>query len=183
MMNDETEIIKQLKAGKEEGVRALFDQYYTPLCLYALKFIDDFEKAEDIVQEVFIHFWEHRPYNYSISNIKAYLFTAVRNNSLNYLRKIKQYKHELLDEQFELLEDNIDNYSELDKKKVQLYAELDLLPPQSKAIFERIIFEGMKYKEVANELNVSVNTVKTLFSRTLKRLRSSVEIIILLFFV
>ena len=77
-------------------------------------------------------------------------------------------------------EENYDDNSELEQKKKQLYTEIDKLSPQAKLVFESIVFSNMKYKEVAEELGVSVNTVKTTFSRALKRLRSSLDVIILL---
>ena len=78
-MNLQEEVIKKkLIAGDESGLRQLFDMYYTPLCVYALKFIDSFDKVEDIVQDVFISFWESGKATEITSTIKNYLFRAVK---------------------------------------------------------------------------------------------------------
>jgi len=179
MSKGELEILKKLKAGDESGLRQLFDMYYTPLCIYALKYIDSFETVEDIVQEVFISFWETKKANEITSTIKSYLFTAVKNNALNFLRKHNRYHHEALDEQFEMICEDYEDTEELEEKKKLLYQEIDKLSPQAKVVFESIVFANMKYKEVAEELGVSVNTIKTTFSRALKRLRSSLDVIIM----
>ncbi|WP_430811831.1 MULTISPECIES: RNA polymerase sigma-70 factor [unclassified Carboxylicivirga] len=183
MGNDKSNINVQGQAAREQGFRALFDQYYTPLCVFALKYIDAFDEVEDIVQEVFIQFWDKQRGNYHISNVKGYLFTAVKNNALNHLRRSNKYQLEVLDEQFERIDEEYENPAAMERKKQQLYREVDKLSPQSKTVFERIVFENMKYKEVANELGVSVNTVKTTFSRSLKRLRSSIDLIVYLLMV
>ncbi|PTN10424.1 RNA polymerase sigma-70 factor [Mangrovibacterium marinum] len=180
-MNDrESEILLQLKAGEEKGFRALFELYYTPLCVFALNYVDSFEKVEDIVQEVFINFWENQKANQLKSSLRSYLFTAVRNNLLYDLRSSSRYRHEAIDARFELADDVLDDQSELEEKKQQIYQQLEQLSPQARAVFERLVFRNMKYKEVASELGVSVNTVKTTFARTLKRLRSSFDLILVI---
>ena len=78
----EQEIIRKIKSGDESGLRLLFDLYYSPLCVFAYKYFDSYEKAEDVVQEAFITLWEkNRMINFT-GSIKSYLFSIVRNNSI-----------------------------------------------------------------------------------------------------
>ena len=172
------EIITKLQKRDESGLRQLFDLYYTPLCVFSLKYLDSFEKAEDIVQEVFINFWENRRFVGISGSIRSYLFAAVKNNSLNYLRKNSRIRfEEIEDHVIPMIEEGRD-LEDLERKKTQLYKELDQLSQQSRRVFEAIVFENQKYKEVAEELDVSVNTVKTYFSRALKQLRGSLSVIV-----
>lgn len=179
MKHQEQIIIEKLKKGDESGLRQMFDVYYSPLCVYAMRYLDGFDVVEDMVQEVFINFWENKRVDSLTTSLKAYLFTAVRNNALNYIRKNNRYRIEELDDEFDILMEEVDTEA-LEEKKAKLFTELDQLSEQSRKVFEAIVFDNMKYKEVAEELGVSLNTIKTHFSRALKQLRSSLDIIILI---
>ena len=180
MKTQEQIIIQKLKDGDESGLRQMFDLYYTPMCVFALKYLDSFDQAEDLVQEIFIGFWENKRVNQLTSSLKSYLFTSVRNNAINRIKKNNRFRIEELDDEFDLFdEDNFDP-EELEQKKQRIYKEIEKLPTQSRKVFELIIFGNYKYAEVAKELDITQNTVKTHFSRALKQLRSSLDIIILI---
>ncbi len=180
MKNLEQNIIQKLRTGDESGLRQMFDTYYSPLCVFALKYIDSFDLAEDLVQEVFIKFWEKKKVQGLRGSLKSYLFSAVKNDSLNHIRQNKKFRIEELDDEFDLLMEQSSDMEDLEDKKLKLYQEMENLSEQSRKVFEAIIFQNMKYKEVAEELDVSVNTIKTHFSRALKQLRSSLDIIIMI---
>jgi len=180
MRDQEQNIIQKLQVGDESGLRQMFDIYYSPLCVFALKYIDSFDLAEDLVQEVFITFWEKKRVEQLQGSLKSYLFTAVKNNALNHIRKNNKFRIEELDDEFDMLMEDSFDKEDLELKKQKLYKELDVLSPQSRKVFEAIIFQDMRYKEIAEELDVSLNTVKTHFSRALKQLRSSLDIIIMI---
>ncbi|WP_321307113.1 RNA polymerase sigma-70 factor [Marinifilum fragile] len=179
MKHQEQIIIEKMKNGDESGLRHMFDIYYSPLCIFAMRYLDAFDVAEDLVQEVFINFWENKRIHSLNSSLKSYLFIAVRNNALNYIRKTNRYRIEELDDEFDILMEEVDT-DVLEEKKAKLFRELDQLSEQSRKVFEAIVFDNMKYMEVAKELDVSLNTIKTHFSRALKQLRSSLDIIILI---
>jgi RNA polymerase sigma-70 factor (ECF subfamily) len=180
MKDQEQDIIQKLKNGDESGLRQMFDTYYSPLCVFALKYIDSFDLAEDLVQEVFITFWEKKRIDQLQGSLKSYLFSAVKNNALNHIRQNKKFRIEELDDEFDVLMEQTSDMEDLELKKQKLYQEMENLSDQGKKVFEAIIFQNMKYKDVAEELNVSVNTVKTHFSRALKQLRSSLDVIIMI---
>lgn len=180
MKNQEQNIIEELRLGEESGLRKMFDLYYSPLCVFALKYIDSFDKAEDLVQEVFIGFWENNRIENLSGSLKSYLFTAVKNNALNNIRKNNKYHIKELDEDLDILIEESCNLEDMEKKRIQLYAELENLSENNRKVFEAIVFENMKYSEIAELQAVSINTIKTQFSRALKQLRSSFDIIILL---
>ncbi len=176
----EQEIIRKFKSGDESGLRLLFDLYYSPLCLFAYKYFDSYDKAEDIVQEAFITLWEKNRLIDFTGSVKAYLFSIVRNNSINKIKEDKRFRFEEIENQsYSIIEDKFES-EELEERKRVLYHEIGQLPSQSKKVFEAIVFEKMKYAEVAADLDVSINTVKTHYSRALKQLRSSLDIIIMI---
>ena len=149
----------------------------------ALKFCDSFQLAEDIVQDLFIKLWDEKIYLKLKGTLSSYLFKAVKNNTLKTIKKNSKYHFEELEDQInKLITDNIDIESiEADREK--LYQELEALPPKSKEVFKAIVLDNLKYKEVAKSLDISVNTVKTHYSRALKQLRNSLDIIIILLLV
>ncbi|WP_461633383.1 RNA polymerase sigma factor [Labilibaculum euxinus] len=180
MENHEQDIISKFKRGDESGLRLFFDLYYVPLCAYAHKYFDSIDQAEDIVQEAFITLWEKNRLIHFTGSIKAYLFSIVRNNSINKIKQENRYRFEEIENKaYGIIEDKFES-QELDERKSKLYQEIDLLPKQCKKVFEAIVFEKMKYAEIAAELNVSVNTVKTHYSRALKQLRSNLDILIMI---
>ena len=69
-----------------------------PLCIYAVKFIDSYQDAEDIVQDFFVKFWNDKMYLNINMNLKSYLFTSVRNNALNFLRQKNKYIFEAVED-------------------------------------------------------------------------------------
>jgi len=183
MKSSDFQILEKLKKGNPTAYKQLFDQYYMPLSIYSLKFCDSFPLAEDIVQDLFIKFWDEKIYLKLENEISPYLFKAVKNNTLKIIKKNNKYQLEEIESQIEkIIVDDIDiNLIELERKK--LYQEIDQLPEKRKEVFKAIVLDNLKYKEVAEQLNISVNTVKTHYSRALKQLRSSLDIIIMLLLV
>ena len=180
-MNSEQDklCIEQLKLGSEAALKKLFDTYYMPLCLYAMQITDSLEVAEDLAQEVFISFWERKAFHLLTSDIKHYLFAAIRNLSLNYMKRERPYALQDMEEAIHTSEycriienDSMTPDDEAIRLKQKLNKALKELTPQEHNVLRAIIFENKKYKEVAEELQISINSVKTLWARALKKLRS-----------
>lgn len=180
MGNHELDIIRKFKRGDELGLRLLFDSYYTSLCVYAYKYFDSFDRAEDVVQEVFITLWEKNRMSDFNGSVKSYLFATVRNNSINKVKAERKFRFEEVEQlSSTIVEEKFESLS-MDERKDKLYAEIEKLPTKSKKVFEAIVFEKMRYSEVAEVFNISVNTVKTHYSRSLRQLRSSLDILIMI---
>lgn len=174
---DEQEILGLISGGDQEGLKCLFDFYYKPLCVFAMNFLDSFEESEDIVQELFVKFWEKYNHSHFEGSLKAYLFSSVQHNCMKSLRKKNKYRFQTLENHMELPVYTEEDFETESKK---LYEEIARLPEQSRKVFELIVLQDMKYKDVADTLRLSVNTVKTHFSRALKQLRGSLNTLILL---
>ena len=166
-MGFDMENVLQAIRRREQGVfKQLFESYFKKMTLFAEYFLLDRGEAEDIV------LWNNAPTLPEVSNLKSYLFTQVRNRSLNRLKHLHvedNYKQWLLEAQAyaEIPEVEIDQ--DMLKK---VYDVIEELPDQSKIIFKRCVLDGKKYKEVAEEMNISVNTVNTQMSRAYKFIRS-----------
>jgi RNA polymerase sigma-70 factor (ECF subfamily) len=168
----EKDILDALKQGNESAVSALFETLYRPLCVYSVQITDSLESTEDIVQDIFLRFWEKKIYLSIQENLRSYLFNAVRNASVDYLRRKRPFAMEDIEEFSYLpMEEDIDE-EELLREKEKLHHVLQQLSPQEYSVLMSIVVENKKYKEVAEELQISVNTVKTHLSRALKFLRT-----------
>lgn len=181
MTSKDIKILDKLKNGDHSGYKELFDLYYTPLSIYSLKYCDSFEMAEDITQDLFVKFWDDKLYLKLEESIGPYLFKAVKNNTLQAIKKRSKYRFEEIEDQVNklLVVESVDlEYIEKEKKK--LHKEIDALPEKSREVFKAIVLDNLKYKQVAEQLDISVNTVKTHYSRALNQLRKSLDLIIIL---
>lgn len=155
----------------------LFKQHYTDLCRYALKLTRNEEVAEEVVQEVFINFWERREEIKITYSAKAYLLTSVRNRSINYLKL--QLPRELKKDE---IDDSNQSTSGSDPTQIE-YRELsgivqkaiDQLPDRCKIIFVLSREEGLTYQQIADKLELSLKTVENQMSIALKKLRVSLK--------
>ena len=155
-------IIWQILAeDQEKGIRLLFERYYVSLVLYAGNFLHDQQQAEDVVQEFFVRLWEDgRLYRITASSIVPYLFTSVRNSCLTCLKKKDMLKEA---EDFRQLQIPVEAFVDLEDDRIsKVMGEIALLPERTRLVVESVMLRGKKYKEVALELKISVNTVKFL---------------------
>ena len=175
-------ILALFTENKEEAFRLLYDTYYLPLCLYSVQFTGSTETSEDIVQNLFVSFWDKNSHTAISSNLHAWLFNAVRFSSLTKVQRERYFSlDELEEESYSPIDDFYDE-EELLQKRSQLLAELKKLPEKPGVYIMHDANDAIKkYKEVAEELHISVNTVKTHLSRALKMLRrfNMIEILIL----
>ncbi|MDR1402278.1 MAG: RNA polymerase sigma-70 factor [Tannerellaceae bacterium] len=157
-----------------------FKELYQPLCLFALRFTNKVDDAEDAVQQTFADLWDKRTGMNRILNLKAYLFQSVRNRSLSVIAKSEWIQSEELFPDVEdcSLEENI-YHAERDAR---LWNEIDKLPPERKKIFLLSKRDGLKYREIADELNISIKTVENQISKALKTLRETAIRIYTFFF-
>ena len=165
----DTDILDAFKQNVNKGGSLLFRRYYKPLILFSNSLLNDDTFSEDIVQDVFYHFINTHAYNrISPNTLATFLFRAARNLCVNKIRNTREYTYaELLS--FEATEEEAITFSpelvEAIRKAIRQ------LPEKTRAVVLSIIVEKKKYKETAESLNVSVNTVKTLLNHGLQQLR------------
>ncbi len=175
----------KIKSGDKGAFKLVFDEYYSPLCLYANSIIHDMDLSQDIVSDCFIRVWERREKIKIESSLKYYFLVSVRNALYAYLKSPESRKEDI-NVVIERLENTpIDEYNlEKDKTIQQVYRLIEELPEQRRRILELAAFKGKTYAEIAEILNISINTVKTQMSRTYRFLREQLrdEELLLYFF-
>lgn len=172
---EEKTILKKIKMGDEKAFEKLFKFYYGHLCLFAAKIIEDEITAEEIVQDIFVKFWEKREQITIETSIKNYLFGSVKNSCLNIIKHNKtraQYAQHVLAE----AENNNfrDNYIEIDLAK-KIEESIEALPEKRREIFRMSREEGLKYREIAEKLKISIKTVETQMGLAIKTLRDKLK--------
>ena len=173
----ESTIIRLLEAGDERCMKMMFDTYYQALCTYIMRYLISVEDAEDIVQMVFISLWNNKRGQEFSGSLRAYLFGAASKASLQFMRdRGKAYFVDIELHVDDFLEEmSRDNEVELEKMKEYLYAAIEDLPANPKKVLTAIVFNNTPYKVVAEEMGISVNTVKTYYARALQALRKSLD--------
>lgn len=173
-------VIKGLILGDEETYIFLFRSYYIPLCAYSRRYVGRKDVAEEIVSDTFLKIWENRTSIQISSSVKSYLFQAVCNNSLYYLRKLKNdavldsYFMETASENiaFSVLADEIEDQSlTMENINSRMEEAVNQLPEQQQKAFRLKRLEGKKNKEVAEIMGISVKTVEMHLSKATLTLR------------
>lgn len=165
-------LIFDFKSWKEDSFKPFFEGFYPSLCLFANKYTKDQEASSDIVQEAFFYLWNKKDDIDSIDSAKAYLFKYVKNRSLNYLRDRERRKNFNLQQ----LDSEIffrDNLIEEETYRT-IYDAIKKLPPQGQKVIE-LSLDGFKNQDIADELSISVNTVKTIKLRAFKTMREELK--------
>jgi RNA polymerase sigma-70 factor (ECF subfamily) len=158
---------------KEAVVESLFRDNFEALTRLATKYIGDFDNSKDIVHEVFIAFWQKFDTLPADTQYKSYLFTAVRNKSLNYLRDHKKHLN-IADVEMQTSSEGEDSLESQELAREIDYA-LNLLPERCREVFELSRFEGMKYTQIADQLDISIKTVEAQMSKALRLMRDHLK--------
>lgn len=150
----------------------IFKEYYSQLASFSYQYVKSHDVGEEIVQEMFSNVWAKADKIDIRTNVKSYLYGATRNACLNYL---KHQKIERRYEEHEMLKPNYHdiNFLELDELQIEIEKALDKLPEKCREIFVMSRYEEKKYKEIAEELGLSIKTVENQMSRALKVMRAS----------
>lgn len=173
---DDQELFLQLKQGNQDAFRDLFEKYYPALCHFAHQFTADDQLAEEIVQDLFVRIWEKRDSLQVEISVKQYLFRSVKNLCINYLKHEKIKKKYASDIQRNPEpDDNADHwFLEIDLMK-KIEASIESMPPRRKEIFLLSREQGLKYKEIADSMGISVKTVEAQMGLALKHLREHLK--------
>ena len=154
-----------------EAFEELYRLYYAELCIFAQTYVYQMDIAEDIVQESFYQLWDTTASQRITKSIKSYLYSVIRNKCLNHLRRLQvedKYRQKEMEaikfaSNYEMVEDE-----ELIERVKQAVEEL---PEKCKLTFKMCVLQDMKYKEVAEELGLSVDTIKDHMKRAYRFLR------------
>jgi RNA polymerase sigma-70 factor (ECF subfamily) len=181
--DDDNFTCKKIKGGDISAFEMLFKENYRNLCYYAEDIVKEKAAAEEMVGDFFLKFWEERENAEIRVSIAGYMYTCVRNNCLTYLdhlkvlQKYNAYATYAIKNSDLLYPTSAFPIDLLISKEIVLEIEnaIALLPEQCRAIFNKSRFEELTYDEIAKELNISINTVRTQMSRALVKLRESLK--------
>lgn len=169
MESTEALLVQQLKNGVDAAYKYLYDQHYQILCHVAAQYVKDDFLAETIVGDVIFHLWEVRETIEINTSVRSYLMTCVRNRCIDYL-KSQYHKREVAHSDTGLRDFPVLQYVKDDDYPLGKLLEKELedeimnainrLPDECRRVFNMSRFENRKYEEIAQELKISVNTVK-----------------------
>ena len=168
----------KIRKGDVKAFESLFRQYYAPLCQFAIKYVNDKDIAGELVQDFFYQYWKNKETMAMPRSLKAYMYISVRNNSLKYLRhqNIRQkYAAKLAENMREDSENTIQQTLETQDLQNKINEILNELPERCATIFRMSRYEGLKYKEIAEALSISIKTVEANMGKALQSLREKLD--------
>lgn len=174
---EEYTLLIELKKGNKQAYSILFNKYYRDLVLFGGNFLPNKSLCEDIVQNIFLKLWRDREVLVIETSLKSFLLRSVQNSCLDELRhKGVVREHESYSSTFGA-SDNIDteNYVLYSDLHNHLNDALSKLPESCRQAFEMNRLEGLKYREIAEKLNVSERTIEVRIGKALSLLRNHLK--------
>ena len=179
---------QKIQINNQKEFQKIYLQFFNGLSNYASTILRDRESAKDVVQEVFLDLWKKRNDLVIKTTLDAYLLRAVKFKSIDFIRKAttkQQYAASVSAQEIGYQEQEHDE-EDTKEKKQQIAFAIAQLPPKCRTDFLMSRVHGFTYKEIAQEMNISVKTVENQLSRAFKMLRKSLAdlrfVIFLLFF-
>jgi RNA polymerase sigma-70 factor, ECF subfamily len=176
--------MKFLSSDPEQSIRRLFDAHFHLLVLSAFRYINDYDQAEDIVQDVFVKVWQNFDDLKQVEDLKAYLFKAVKNSSLNYLRhlKVKQKFSINSEELLTAFGKSPEECKTDEETRNRIHQAVNKLPDPWREAFVLSKYDDLKYHEIAREMDISQKTVEKYISKALQFLRHELKDLLLVGF-
>jgi RNA polymerase sigma-70 factor, ECF subfamily len=174
IQNLDSDILLAIRQGNERVFETVFRKHYQALCNYACGILKDMDDAEEVVQSIFMKFWEQREGIEINVSLKSYLYRAVHNTCLNRLKhlKIQEVHKQYVGNYYE---ENHDSATEImDKVELEnrIADALEKLPEQCRLIFKMSRFEELKYQEIADKLGLSIKTIENQIGKALRIMRA-----------
>ncbi|RZL17938.1 MAG: sigma-70 family RNA polymerase sigma factor [Pedobacter sp.] len=171
-MEDEDQILLcELKSGHKLAYERVFKKYYGALAIKAFVMLDNKMEAEDLVQNLFISMWEKSQFDNINTSLKSYLFRATHNQCLMVIRSKKAAYLNIDRSDDQLDDDSPLSESELRDNEDQINLAFNQLPPQRQKAFKLVYLDDKKYKEAAEIMGLSVNSLKTHLKLAIKMLQ------------
>lgn len=175
--HDDEYWIENIRQGDEQAFEILFKKYYLPLTRFAWRYVSSKAIAEELIQEFFTILWENRRTWSTEGSIRAYLYKSVKNLSFNHL-KHQEIKNRY-DSEWMLQKENNPQIEPMDNREQQIRTAIanaiEELPVRSKMTYKLHRYDGLTYEEIADVMGVSIKTVESQMTRTLKILRGKLS--------
>lgn len=181
-LETDQELFTRLRTGEATALDELFRRHYANLCRVALRFVNNEQEAEDIVQELFVSIWEKREKQRDdLESVGPYLRRATRNRSLNYLRDRKRIPVDDGEVPMTIpTPDQADAALEQEELRQQIHGAIDSLPERCRLVFVMSKIEDMSHKEIASSLDISQKTVENQMTRAYRYLRQLLGLVLLI---
>jgi RNA polymerase sigma-70 factor (family 1) len=170
----------RIARGDETAFTQLYLHFGKKLILFGVSLVRSREIAEELVEDVFVKLWASRQNITAIENIRVYLYVAVKNKALN---KLSQKATELIAAPFDYLDTTLDEFAAspydlmiTSEMMERMHQVIETLPPRCKMIFKLIREDGLKYKEVAEILNISINTIDAQMAIAVRKICQALHI-------
>lgn len=170
---DDHELLNRLQNGDREAFTCIYERYHANLYTLAMRYLKDRAEVDDIIQQSFVKLWSIREALVVTSNLKGYLFAIVKHQVMNYIRNKNnalQHNYKIIQQQ-PSSDDDLYMYAERHYLTEQLTEAIGRLPTQQRAV-ARMRCEGYSNQEIAQKLNLSINTVNTHYRDCLKTLKT-----------
>ncbi len=157
----------------QQAFEELYLAYFDRLYKFAFSILHSAEFAEEAVNDVFLNIWQKRSTLKNIASLSGYLFISTKNTSFNYLSKFRKERNTSLDDvlvRFEVDELTPETAFFTAEVRNEIEQAINQLSPKTKLVFQMAKVEGMKYKEIADILNISVNTIDNHIATAVKKL-------------
>lgn len=164
------ELFQRIKESDPAALKNLFERYFNPLCYFSFQIVRSTELAEETVSDVFAELWIKRSRINIQLSFKSYLYTAVKNRSINYYKQERRISEPIEPNQLHLVTsethtDQIVNHQDLEKQIEEL---LNKLPEKRGLIFRMNRIDGLSYQEIADILSISISTVQNQMVKAVK---------------
>jgi RNA polymerase sigma-70 factor (ECF subfamily) len=172
---NEDQILLLFQNGDQKGFKAVFELFYQGICNFSKRLTEDNQEGEDIAITSFHKLWDRKENFQTLTNIKSFLYITTRNACLNFI-KARNRKHTTgEDSLFNLTqkENDADRYTIRSEILRAIDEEIQKLPPLPRQVFKLRYLEGLSVPEVANRLNISINSVSVNTHKAMKFLRSA----------
>jgi RNA polymerase sigma-70 factor (ECF subfamily) len=173
----EKQVIDRIRNGDVQAFEWLFRQYYEKLCQWAYQYLHDLDSSEEVVQDLYYHLWRNRTTMEFHVSVKSYLYKAVSNNCKMLIRN-KGRRSAIEAEMGSLNQGSIEEPGELlEVKEIRevVNRTLEELPEKPAQIFRMSRYEGLKYREIAEKLSISIKTVEANMGKALKVFRKNLQ--------
>ncbi len=166
---------EDLKTGDVDAYERIFKEYYRPLVVFAMKYINNVETAKEIVQDFFVKLYEKRHTVIIDTSLKSYLYKSVYNACLNYISQNEMRNRHFKNMALRTEDSVIDDHVTTVELQNRIYECIESMPEQCKRIFKMNRFDGLKNEQIAQKLNLSKRTVETQISKALRILRKKLN--------
>lgn len=169
-------LVNRMVGGDRNAFNQVFRRFYTPMLHFCCRFVVDEDEAAEIVQDLFVKLWTGRDKLKINTSLESYLLRSVRNASITYINKVRSHNdvHERLAIEDIDASDPSDQFQS--KHLEAAYGQvLAAMPEKRREVFLASRFEGLKYAEIAEKLNISQKTVEAHMGAAIKQLREGLK--------